>query len=261
MVTYPIRACPGSFASTGPFVHDCPGPAKDTAGGCPRIAARCTPRWSGRGNGGGDATVRVAIVSSEAAPFAKTGGLADMVGSLAAALRAARARRDPRPAGVPPRPRTWRTSPRPAWPSRCRPPAASSAPDVLKGDAGEGRGRLVRAGRSLLRPRRIVRPGEGVDYADNADRFAWFARAAPRAAGPARAVRRAARPRLAGGSRRRVPPAATRRATRRWPRRGRCSPCTTSVIRDGSTRPSSRVSRWTRRTSGRTSSSTATSVS
>ncbi len=120
--------------------------------------------------------MRVAIVSSEAAPFAKTGGLADMVGSLAAALarrgldvtlvlpayRRVLDRGDVAAAGM-----------------AFEVPSAAGVErvDVLEGAAGDGAAaRFVRADRFFDRAGLY---GEGgADYPDNADRFAWFARAA-----------------------------------------------------------------------------------
>ena len=120
--------------------------------------------------------MRVAIVSSEAAPFAKTGGLADMVGSLTGALarhgldvtlvlpayRCVLERGDVDPTGM-----------------AFDVPTADGVEraDVLQGDAGQGA-----AAYFVRRDRFFDRDGlygrGGADYADNADRFAWFAQAA-----------------------------------------------------------------------------------
>ena len=130
--------------------------------------------WSG--NGGGDAAVRVAIVSSEAAPFAKTGGLADMVGSLATAL----ARRGLDVTLVlPAYRRVLERGDVAATGMTLEVPAGGGVEraDVLRGGAGEGAAAwFVRADRFFDRDGLYGRGG--ADYPDNADRFACFARAA-----------------------------------------------------------------------------------
>ncbi len=120
--------------------------------------------------------MRVAIVSSEAAPFAKTGGLADMVGSLATALarrgldvtlilpayRCVLERDDVAATGI-----------------AFDVPIADAIEraDILEGAAGEGAtAYFVRTDRFFDRAGLYGRGG--ADYPDNADRFAWFARAA-----------------------------------------------------------------------------------
>ena len=120
--------------------------------------------------------LRVAMVTSEAVPFAKSGGLADMVGSLAAAL----ARRG-----------LDITLVLPAY--RCvaaRPDVASTGMtfdvptadgiervEILEGVAGRDTPAwFVRADRFFDRPGLYGEAGR--DYPDNADRFVWFARAA-----------------------------------------------------------------------------------
>lgn len=120
--------------------------------------------------------LRVAIVTSEAVPFAKSGGLADMVGSLAVAL--ARQGLDV-------------TLVLPAY--RCVVERADVAPtgmtfhvptgdgvertEILEGVAGRDTPAwFVRADRFFDRPGLYGQ--DGGDYPDNADRFAWFARAA-----------------------------------------------------------------------------------
>ena len=120
--------------------------------------------------------VRVAIVSSEAAPFAKTGGLADMVGSLAVALtrrgldvtlvlpayRCILERDDVAATGM-----------------AFQVPAAGGIEraDVLQSIAGEGTpAYFVRADRFFDRDG-LYGQG-GADYPDNADRFTFFARSA-----------------------------------------------------------------------------------
>ena len=187
--------------------------------------------------------MRVAIVSSEAAPFAKTGGLADMVGSLAAALARRGARRDPRPAAYRRVPRTWRRR-------RDR--------HGLRG-AGRRRRRARRRAEGR-RPARARPPGSCGPIASSTATDCTAGRVwttpttptgSPGSPGPrSRCWTGSGRTaRCTATTGRRVSPSRTSgcnpSATRRWPRRGRCSPCTTSVIRDGSTRPSSRVSRWT----------------
>ena len=117
--------------------------------------------------------MRVAIVSSEAAPFAKTGGLADMVGSLAGALtrqgldvtlvlpayRCILARDDVASTGM-----------------AFHVPAADGM-EILAGVAGDGTpAYFVRADRYFGRDG-LYGDG-GADYPDNAERFACFARAA-----------------------------------------------------------------------------------
>ena len=120
--------------------------------------------------------LRVAIVTSEAVPFAKSGGLADMVGSLAAALkrqglditlvlpayRCVVERADVAPAGI-----------------AFHVPAANGIEraEILEGVAGKDTpAYFVRADRFFDRPGLY---GEDArDYPDNADRFAYFARAA-----------------------------------------------------------------------------------
>ena len=120
--------------------------------------------------------MRVAIVSSEAAPFAKTGGLADMVGSLAAAL----ARRGLDVTLVLPAYRCVLERGDVAATGMAFPvPAAGGIEqvEILEGAAGEGAStRFVRVDRFFDRDGLY---GEGgAEYADNADRFACFARAA-----------------------------------------------------------------------------------
>ena len=120
--------------------------------------------------------VRVAIVSSEAAPFAKTGGLADMVGSLAVAL----ARRGLEVTLVLPAYRCilGRTDVAATGMAFDVPTVdGAERADVLQGVAGDGTPvYFVRSDRFFDRDGLYGR--DGADYPDNADRFAWFARAA-----------------------------------------------------------------------------------
>ena len=119
---------------------------------------------------------RIAIVTSEAVPFAKTGGLADMVGSLAVALtrqgldvtlvlpayRCVVARADVAATGM-----------------AFHVPAADGVEraEILQGVAGRDTpAYFVRADRFFDRPG--LYGDQGGDYPDNADRFACFARAA-----------------------------------------------------------------------------------
>ena len=202
--------------------------------------------------------VRVAIVSSEAAPFAKTGGLADMVGSLAVALtrrgldvtlvlpayRCILERDDVAATGM-----------------AFQVPAAGGIErtDILAGVAGGGTpAYFVRADRFFDRDG-LYGQG-GADYPDNADRFAFFARSA------LALLARLGPPDVLHGhdwqaSLAFAYPGRCPSTTRPWSPRARCSPCTTSGTRDCSTPACSRVSRWTLPTTGRTSSSTAASAS
>ena len=120
--------------------------------------------------------MRVAIVSSEASPFAKTGGLADMVGSLAAAL----ARRGLDVTLVLPAYRcVLERGDVTATGMAFSVPAAGGIEqvEILAGGGGEGaRARFVRVDRFFDREGLYGRGG--TEYADNADRFACFARAA-----------------------------------------------------------------------------------
>lgn len=120
--------------------------------------------------------LRVAIVSSEAAPFAKTGGLADMVGSLAVAL----ARQGIDVTLVLPAYRcVARRADVAATGMAFHVPAAEGVErtEVLEGVAGKGtRSCFVRADRFFDRPGLYGQGGR--DYPDNAERFAYFARAA-----------------------------------------------------------------------------------
>ena len=120
--------------------------------------------------------MRVAIVSSEAAPFAKTGGLADMVGSLAAAL----ARRGLDVTLVLPAYRcVLERGDVAATGMAFSVPAAGGTEqvEILAGVGGEGaQARFVRVDRFFDRDGLYGRGG--TEYADNADRFACFARAA-----------------------------------------------------------------------------------
>lgn len=117
--------------------------------------------------------MRVAIASSEAAPFAKTGGLADMVGALASALgdeaidatlivpaHRSVLERNPEAAGL-----------------AFDVPVAGGAvrADILRGRAGPTPVYFVRADCFFDRDHLYGPPG--ADYGDNADRFAFFARA------------------------------------------------------------------------------------
>ncbi len=117
--------------------------------------------------------MRVAIASSEAAPFAKTGGLADMVGALASALGDLA---------------TDATLIVPAYRSALdRDPEATCLAldvpvagaavraDILRGYAGRTPAYFIRADRFFDRDHLYGPPG--ADYGDNADRFAFFARA------------------------------------------------------------------------------------
>ena len=120
--------------------------------------------------------VRVAIVSSEAVPFAKTGGLADMVGSLAVAL----SRRGLDVTLVLPAYRcVLRRDDVAATGIGFHVPAADGIErtEVLTTVADEGASAyFVRADRYFDRAGLY---GEGgADYPDNADRFAYFGRAA-----------------------------------------------------------------------------------
>lgn len=120
--------------------------------------------------------LRVAIVTSEAVPFAKSGGLADMVGSLAAAL----ARRGLDVTLVLPAYRciVERTDVA-ATGLAFHVPAADGIErtEILEGVAGKDTpAYFVRADRFFDRPGLYGQDGR--DYEDNADRFAWFARAA-----------------------------------------------------------------------------------
>ena len=120
--------------------------------------------------------LRVAIVTSEAVPFAKSGGLADMVGSLAAALtrqghdvtlvlpayRCVAERADVVAAGI-----------------AFHVPTADGIErtEILESVAGKDTPAwFVRADRFFDRAGLYGEAGR--DYPDNADRFAWFARAA-----------------------------------------------------------------------------------
>ena len=120
--------------------------------------------------------MRVAIVSSEAAPFAKTGGLADMVGSLAAAL----ARRGLDVTLVLPAYRCVLERGDVAATGMAFPvPAAGGIEqvEILAGVGGAGaQARFVRVDRFFDRDGLYGRGG--TEYPDNADRFACFARAA-----------------------------------------------------------------------------------
>ena len=117
--------------------------------------------------------MRVAIASSEAVPFAKTGGLADMVGALAVALAdhatdttlilpAYRSvlDRNPEATGL-----------------AFDVPVAGAAvrADILRECAGRTPVYFIRADRFFDRDHLYGPPGS--DYGDNADRFAFFARA------------------------------------------------------------------------------------
>ena len=117
--------------------------------------------------------MRVAIASSEAAPFAKTGGLADMVGALASALGELATDatlivpayrsvldRGPEPTGL-----------------AFDVPVAGAAvrADILRGCVGRTPVYFIRADRFFDRDHLYGPPG--ADYGDNADRFAFFARA------------------------------------------------------------------------------------
>ena len=120
--------------------------------------------------------LRVAIVTSEVVPFAKSGGLADMVGSLAAALT----RRGLDVTLVLPAYRCIVERPDVAATGMAFPvPAADGIErtEVLEGIAGKDTPAcFVRADRFFDRPGLYGQDGR--DYEDNADRFAWFARAA-----------------------------------------------------------------------------------
>ena len=119
--------------------------------------------------------LRVAIVTSEAAPFAKTGGLADMVGSLAASLarqgfeatlvlpayRSILGRGDVRETGM-----------------TLEVPIADGVEraGILESTVGAGApAYFVRADRFFDREGLYGPPGS--EYPDNADRFAFFGRA------------------------------------------------------------------------------------
>lgn len=119
--------------------------------------------------------LRVAIVSSEAAPFAKTGGLADMVGALAVAL----ARQGVDVTLVLPAYRCVAQRPDVAATGMAFPvPAADRVEptEILEGVAGKDTpAYFVRADRFFDRPGLYGQ--DGSDYPDNAERFAYFARA------------------------------------------------------------------------------------
>lgn len=120
--------------------------------------------------------LRVAIVTSEAVPFAKSGGLADMVGSLAVALT----RRGLDVALVLPAYRCIvERMDVAATGMAFQVPAADGLErtEILEGVAGKDTPvYFVRADRFFDRPGLYGQ--DGGDYEDNADRFACFARAA-----------------------------------------------------------------------------------
>lgn len=129
----------------------------------------------------GEPSLRVLLVSPEAVPFAKTGGLADVAGSLA--LELARLGHEVRL--VIPR---YRTIDGPAhgfkeW-ARLKVPTASGTVDAVieQGMLTDGRKGAVRVPVFAVRydpyfDRKGLYQEAGLDYPDNLDRFAFFSRA------------------------------------------------------------------------------------
>ena len=121
--------------------------------------------------------VRLAMATPEAAPFARTGGLGDVLGALPSALERRGVRvtlimpayRETLRAGLPFHDTGWRfgvpVSSRTAEGGLLEAPAAPGAPRV----------RLVRADRYFDRDG--LYGSQGVDYPDNAERFVFFSRA------------------------------------------------------------------------------------
>ena len=142
--------------------------------------------------------LHVAFVTSEMAPYMKTGGLAD----VSAALPKALGRLGHRVTVFLPRygrSRFRRASSRAR--STCRWTRCPAAPASTARTADGRRGRLRRAP-AVLRPR----PRSTATTSDNRLRFAFLSRAAPRVLPqPRRAARRLPRPRLADGPRARLP--------------------------------------------------------
>ena len=127
------------------------------------------------------ATMRIAMIASECEPFAKTGGLADVVDALSRALGAAsprgsRARRRRLPAVVPGR----RAARAPSTRSRVEVPARASAATepvtIWTGSADGYRLRLVEHAPSFDRDGLYM--ADGRDHPDNAARFTLLGRAA-----------------------------------------------------------------------------------
>ncbi len=117
--------------------------------------------------------MRIAIASSEAAPFAKTGGLADMVGALAAALGDQGADTT---LIVPAHRSVLDRNPEATGLAFDVPVAGAAVrADILRGCVGRTPVHFIRADRFFDRDHLYGPPG--ADYGDNADRFAFFARA------------------------------------------------------------------------------------
>lgn len=148
------------------------------------VLAGQTTQWYPRQGGGYHGRVRIAMVSSECEPFAKTGGLADVVDALARAL--SHRANDvevflPRYRGlVPPAgsTRSHVTIPRPREPGGA---VVSTEVGVWTGQADGYRVRLVD------HPPSFDRPGlygqDGSDYPDNGARFSLLGQVALAAAG------------------------------------------------------------------------------
>ena len=120
--------------------------------------------------------MRVLVASSEIVPFAKTGGLADVTGSLPKALRRIGVEADcvlPLYQSVE---REWFSLRQAAPPVRVPMGHREETGVVMETDAGEGvRGYLVRNDRYF--DREFMYGTKDGDYVDNCERFAFFCRA------------------------------------------------------------------------------------
>ena len=206
-------------------------------------------------------SLHIAFVASEMAPFAKTGGLADVIGALPKALAAL----GHRVTVFLPALRLHRLS-------------AGAVPGRHAGAAGRrpAERRAISSASSADRVRVIFvdyapffgRPNPygdgGGDYGDNRLRFAFFARAVLEFfRSPRRAPRRLPRPRLAGGPAARLPEVVLLDGPARSTARRPCSPSTTWPTRGTSppTRWPSSACPGTSARAKRGSSSTAASAS